>query len=138
MPTPMATSSRPSLTAIMNRTGTDKMWVHRYDGEYIRHFEPLRDKPIRLLEIGIGGYSMADLGLSFNDKNELQLDTGTLSTVLTSNLSGVTTLLSAQTTTSSSQLSVVNTSTSAPSSTLTAICRAASTTRLRRGSRPNR
>ena len=64
----------------------------------------------------VGSMSMADLGLSFNSNNELQLDTGTLSTVLSTNLSGVTTLLSAQTTTSSTQLSVVNTSTSAPSS----------------------
>jgi flagellar hook-associated protein 2 len=64
----------------------------------------------------VGSMSMADLGLSFNSSNELQLDTGTLSTVLSTNLSGVTTLLAAQTTTSSSQLSVVNTTTSAPSS----------------------
>jgi flagellar hook-associated protein 2 len=64
----------------------------------------------------VGSMSMADLGLSFNSNNELQLDTGTLSTVLSTNLSGVTTLLSAQTTTSSTQLSVVNTSTSVPSS----------------------
>ena len=68
------------------------------------------------LSTSVGGLSMADLGLSFNSNNELQLDTGTLSTVLSSNLSGVTTLLSAQTTTSSSQLSVVNTTTTAPSS----------------------
>ena len=68
------------------------------------------------LSTSVGGMSMADLGLSFNSNNELQLDTGTLSTVLSSNLSGVTTLLSAQTTTSSSQLSVVNTTTTAPSS----------------------
>ena len=60
----------------------------------------------------VGGLTMADLGLSFNNKNELQLDTSTLSGVLSTNLSGVTTLLSAQTTTSSSQLSVVNTGTS--------------------------
>ena len=57
----------------------------------------------------VGGMTMADLGLSFNEKNELKLDTGTLSTILSTNLSGVTTLLSAQTKTSSSQLSVVNT-----------------------------
>ncbi|MGX1352109.1 flagellar hook-associated protein 2 [Bradyrhizobium elkanii] len=66
----------------------------------------------------VGGMTMADLGLSFNENNELQLDTGTLSTVLTQNLAGVTQLLSAQTTTSSSQLSVVNTGTSPQSFTL--------------------
>jgi flagellar hook-associated protein 2 len=64
----------------------------------------------------VGGLSMADLGLSFNSNNELQLDTGTLSTALTSNLRGVTKLLSVQTTTSSSQLTVVNTPNSPPSS----------------------
>ncbi|GKQ52751.1 flagellar filament capping protein FliD [Bradyrhizobium sp. Ce-3] len=66
----------------------------------------------------VGGMTMADLGLSFNENNELQLDTGTLSTVLTQNLAGVTRLLSAQTTTSSSQLNVVNTGTSPQSFTL--------------------
>lgn len=66
----------------------------------------------------VNGMTMADLGLSFNENNELQLDTGTLSTVLTQNLAGVTKLLSAQTATSSSQLSVVNTGTSPQSFTL--------------------
>jgi len=66
----------------------------------------------------VGGLTMSDLGLSFNEKNELELDTGTLSSVLTSNLSGVAKLLSAQTTTSTSQLSVVNTGTSPESFTL--------------------
>lgn len=66
----------------------------------------------------VGGLTMADLGLSFNEKNELELDTLTLSDVLSTNLSGVTTLLSAQTKTSSSQLSVVNTGTSPQSFTL--------------------
>ncbi|MFC5325909.1 flagellar filament capping protein FliD [Bradyrhizobium oligotrophicum] len=71
-----------------------------------------------VLGTSVGGLTMADLGLSFNEKNELALDTGTLSTILSTNLSGVTTLLSAQTTTSSSQLSVVNTGTSPQSFTL--------------------
>ncbi|WBL77133.1 flagellar filament capping protein FliD [Bradyrhizobium xenonodulans] len=66
----------------------------------------------------VGGLTMADLGLSFNENNELELDTSTLSDILTTNLSGVTKLLSAQTTTSSSQLSVVNTGTSPQSFTL--------------------
>lgn len=65
-----------------------------------------------VLSGSVGGLSMADLGLSFNENNELQLDTGTLSTVLSTNLSGVTSLLSAQTTTSSSQLNVIDTGTS--------------------------
>lgn len=66
----------------------------------------------------VGGLTMADLGLSFNEKNELELDTSTLSEILSTNLSGVTTLLSAQTKTSSSQLTVVNTGTSPQSFTL--------------------
>jgi flagellar hook-associated protein 2 len=66
----------------------------------------------------VRGLTMADLGLSFNENNELELDTSTLSDVLSTNLSGVTKLLSAQTTTSSSQLSVVNTGTSPQSFTL--------------------
>lgn len=66
----------------------------------------------------VGGMTMADLGLSFNENNELELDTSTLSDILTANLSGVTKLLSAQTTTSSSQLSVINTGTSPQSFTL--------------------
>jgi flagellar hook-associated protein 2 len=72
----------------------------------------------QVLSTSVGGMTMSDLGLSFNEKNELTLDTGTLSTVLTSNLSGVAKLLSAQTTTSSSALSVVNTGTSPQSFTL--------------------
>lgn len=70
------------------------------------------------LNTTVGGLTMADLGLSFNEKNELELDTSTLSNVLSTNLSGVTTLLSAQIKTSSSQLSVVNTGTSPQSFTL--------------------
>jgi flagellar hook-associated protein 2 len=70
------------------------------------------------LNTTVNGMTMADLGLSFNEKNELELDTSTLSDILSTNLSGVTTLLSAQTTTSSSQLSVVNTGTSPQSFTL--------------------
>ena len=66
----------------------------------------------------VGGLTMSALGLSFNEKNELVLNSGTLSSILTSNLSGVAKLLSAQTTTSSSQLTVVNTGTAPQSFTL--------------------
>jgi len=81
----------------------------------------MRDIMTRIEQVlggSVGGLTMSDLGLSFNEKNGLQLDTSTLSSVLTSNLSGVATLLSAQTTTSTSQLSVVNTGTSPQSFTL--------------------
>ncbi|WGD54293.1 flagellar filament capping protein FliD [Bradyrhizobium sp. CB1650] len=66
----------------------------------------------------VGGLTMADLGLSFNENNELELDSSTLTEILSTNLSGVATLLSAQTKTSSSRLSVVNTGTSPQSFTL--------------------
>ncbi|MBR0754758.1 flagellar filament capping protein FliD [Bradyrhizobium jicamae] len=81
----------------------------------------MRDIMTRLqavLGTSVNEMTMSDLGLSFNEKNELELDTGTLSTVLTTNLSGVTKLLAATTTTSSSQLAVVNTGTSPQSFTL--------------------
>lgn len=62
MQTQTATSSRPSLQAFMNRHGTDKLWIHHYDEEYARHFNPLRDKQIRILEIGIGGWTIPRRG----------------------------------------------------------------------------
>ena len=68
------------------------------------------------LNTTVGSMSLSDLGLSFNTKNELVLDTSQLSTTLTSNLSGAISLLSAQTTTSSGDLSVVNTKSSVPAS----------------------
>lgn len=76
----------------------------------------IMDQLQSVMNTTVNGMTMADLGLSFNEKNELQLDTGTLSTILSTNLSGVTALLSAQTTTSSSSLTVANTGTSPPPS----------------------
>ena len=76
----------------------------------------IMDQLQSVMSTTVNGMTMADLGLSFNEKNELELDTGTLSTILSTNLSGVTALLSAQTTTSSSSLTVANTGTSAPPS----------------------
>ena len=35
---------------------TDKGWKHNYMPVYQQWFEPFRDKPVRLLEIGVGGY----------------------------------------------------------------------------------
>jgi flagellar hook-associated protein 2 len=64
----------------------------------------------------VNGMSLSDLGLSFTDTNDLQLDTGTLSTALSNNLSGVMSLLASTTTTSSSTLAVVNTNSSPPAS----------------------
>jgi demethylmacrocin O-methyltransferase len=36
--------------------GTDKIDTHFYTPHYSLHFEKFRDKPVRLLEIGVGGY----------------------------------------------------------------------------------
>lgn len=45
------------------RFGSDK-WggVHWYTRHYDHHFGPLRDEPVRLLEIGVGGYSDSGSG----------------------------------------------------------------------------
>ncbi|MBD3293837.1 MAG: hypothetical protein GF393_13010, partial [Armatimonadia bacterium] len=37
----------------LKEKATDKYWVHGYTSHYDVHFAPLRDKPIRLLEIGV-------------------------------------------------------------------------------------
>ena len=64
----------------------------------------------------VGGLSLNDLGLSFNSTNDLQLDTTTLQTALTSNFSGVEALLATQATASSSELSTIAANGTAPSS----------------------
>lgn len=46
----------------MNRHGTDKLFVHHYEAEYERHLAPLRDLPLRVLEIGVGGYGVPGKG----------------------------------------------------------------------------
>jgi flagellar hook-associated protein 2 len=68
------------------------------------------------LNMNIGGLSLSDLGLSFSDTNDLNLDTSVLSTTLANNLNGVIGLLATKTSSSSSALSIVNTSASPPSS----------------------
>lgn len=45
------------LTALAKHFKTDKWGNHYYTPHYQRHFEHLREQPIRLLEIGIGGYA---------------------------------------------------------------------------------
>ena len=41
---------------------TDKGWKHNYMPVYLQWFASLRHKPIRLLEIGVGGYDKPHLG----------------------------------------------------------------------------
>ncbi len=50
------------LGLLMQLHGTDKFSGHHYDVEYGRHFAPLRDQPITLLEIGVGGYTDPNCG----------------------------------------------------------------------------
>lgn len=64
----------------------------------------------------VNGLSLNDLGLSFTSTNDLQLDTGTLETTMSSNLQGVEALLASQSTTSSGDLSVIASGSSAPAS----------------------
>jgi flagellar hook-associated protein 2 len=68
------------------------------------------------LNTRVNGLSLADLGLSFNSKNELELDTGTLETKLAAGLDDVKSLLQYTSTVSSSDLQVVSRGTGAPSS----------------------
>jgi len=42
--------------------GTDKFGYHDYPPNYYHLFKHLKDKPIRLMEIGVGGYQDADRG----------------------------------------------------------------------------
>jgi flagellar hook-associated protein 2 len=64
----------------------------------------------------VGGLSLNDLGLSFSSANDLQLDTTTLQTTLTSNLTGVEDLLATQATPSSTDLTTIAANSTAPGS----------------------
>lgn len=52
-----------SLEELAVRSGSDK-WGHHhwYARHYDRHFRTLRDQPVRVLEIGVGGYADPDSG----------------------------------------------------------------------------
>jgi hypothetical protein len=50
------------LTRLAIRHGTDKWGPHFYTPIYHELFKALRDKPIRLLEIGVGGYAFRKVG----------------------------------------------------------------------------
>jgi hypothetical protein len=58
-----APQERPGLTELAQRHGTDK-WGrhHRYTPHYERHLAHLRDRDVRLLEIGVGGYGNDEYG----------------------------------------------------------------------------
>jgi predicted O-methyltransferase YrrM len=50
------------LTRLAIRHGSDKWGAHFYTPVYHRLFAHLRDKSVRLLEIGVGGYQFAKVG----------------------------------------------------------------------------
>ncbi len=50
------------LTRLAIAHGTDKWGTHFYTPVYHKLFAHLRDRPIRLLEIGVGGYGFAKVG----------------------------------------------------------------------------
>lgn len=50
------------LISLATRHKTDKWGGHRYAQHYDRHFAPLCDRPLKLLEIGIGGYGVPTAG----------------------------------------------------------------------------
>lgn len=68
------------------------------------------------MNTSVNGVSLSDLGLSFTSTNDLQLNTSTLDSVLSSNLSGVESLLAAQAVPSSNELTTIAASASAPNS----------------------
>jgi flagellar hook-associated protein 2 len=68
------------------------------------------------LNFSIGGLSLSDLGLSFDETNDLVLDTSVLSTTMTNSLDDVISLLANRVTPSSSSLAVVNIGSSVPAS----------------------
>jgi hypothetical protein len=49
-------TTRPSLGDLSKKHGSDKEGVHAYTRHYESLLTALRDEPIKLLEIGIGGY----------------------------------------------------------------------------------
>lgn len=51
-----------SLIDLAKKYGTDKATGHSYIDKYEQHFSPLRDHPVRFLEIGVGGYEDPDQG----------------------------------------------------------------------------
>ncbi|KAL3136034.1 hypothetical protein ABBQ32_007069 [Trebouxia sp. C0010 RCD-2024] len=57
--------ARESFTAIASRLGTDKVGSHSYQHFYETHLQPLRDRNIRLMEIGLGCLMSYGPGVSF-------------------------------------------------------------------------
>ncbi|MFF5103861.1 hypothetical protein [Streptomyces sp. NPDC000134] len=50
------TERHADLSELSLRNGSDKWGLHYYTPHYERHFGPLRDRPLTIVELGIGGY----------------------------------------------------------------------------------
>ncbi len=50
------------LISLAKHHKTDKWGSHWYAQHYDRHFAPLRDRPLKILEIGVGGYDLPEAG----------------------------------------------------------------------------
>jgi len=58
-----AMGQRPKdLSELAARFGSDKWGGRWYTPHYQKHFEPYRELPVKVLEIGIGGYDAIDAG----------------------------------------------------------------------------
>lgn len=57
-----ARGCRDNLVELGKLFGTDKWGAHWYLQHYQTHFQPLRSQQLNLLEIGVGGYDIPDLG----------------------------------------------------------------------------
>jgi hypothetical protein len=57
---------RAPLETLARVSGTDKAGPHEYMGAYERVFREFRNRPITLLEMGVGGYQQGDGGRSLS------------------------------------------------------------------------
>jgi len=60
--TKASSPTRLDLDELAVRFGTDKWGGHWFTPHYARHFAPYRDRPVTILEIGIGGYDVPTAG----------------------------------------------------------------------------
>ncbi|TVY80371.1 8-demethyl-8-alpha-L-rhamnosyl tetracenomycin-C 2'-O-methyltransferase [Lachnellula suecica] len=51
---PEPTETRPSWREVAFKYGTDKVTVHHYQYMYEKYLQPIRDRPLKMLEIGLG------------------------------------------------------------------------------------
>ncbi|WP_238014817.1 hypothetical protein KZZ52_34330 [Dactylosporangium sp. AC04546] len=57
-----AEPDRPDLAELILRMGSDKWGLHYYTQHYDRYLAPLRDLPVVMVEIGVGGFDHAGVG----------------------------------------------------------------------------